>query len=125
LGNGLCGSQKPVFTASRSVVWPREAEAPLAGIPAAGKIADAYLRDQPVSGLLYGGAPKALPVARVRLRIGASVQETAVNGRDKTAVFASKLDAGSADIEATLLDPAGQPLCGGFYVTIRNSEESL
>ncbi|MBM3860500.1 MAG: arylsulfatase [Verrucomicrobia bacterium] len=102
--------------------WPREADASLTGIPASQKTVDAYLRDQPVNGLLYGGTPKALPVARVRLKIGADVQEIAVGNQDKAAVFTSKMEAGPADIEATLLDQAGNALCSAFYVTIRKTE---
>jgi len=102
--------------------WPREADAPLAGIPAGRKTVDAYLRGQPVDGLLYGGVPKALSVARVRLKTGSDAQEANVDGNDRAAVFTANLDAGSTDIEAALLDEAGKLLCGGFYVTIRKSE---
>jgi hypothetical protein len=104
--------------------WPRETEAPLAGVPAAQKDADAHLLHRLVSGLLYGGVPKALPVARVRLKTGANVQENAVANGDTAAAFTARLDAGVTAIEATLLEASGQPLCGGFYVTIRKSAPS-
>ncbi len=104
--------------------WPREAEATLADIPAGQKTVDAHLRDQPVTGLLYGGVPKALPVARVRLKLGMSIQEVAVDRGDKATVFTVKADAGPTDIEATLLDLNGKPLCSAFYITIRKSEET-
>ena len=102
--------------------WPREADAPLAGIPAGRRTVDAYLRDQPVSGLLYGGVPKALSVARVQLKIGDHAQEAKVDGKDKAAVFTANIEAGPTDIEATFLDEAGKLLCGACYVTIRKSE---
>ena len=104
--------------------WPREADAPLAGIPVGPKTVDAFLRDQPVIGLLYGDMPKALPVARVRLKIGANVQETAVDNKDKASIFTAKVDPGPTDIEATLLDLDGKPLCSAFYVTISKTEET-
>ncbi|MHB8897391.1 MAG: arylsulfatase [Thermoguttaceae bacterium] len=104
--------------------WPREADGPLAGVPLAGKTADAWLGGRPVRGLLYGGAVAALPVARVRLRIGDQVQEAAVQGNDRDAVFPVRLVVGPADVEATLLDSAGRPLCGGFYVTIAETEKN-
>lgn len=102
--------------------WPREADAPMAGVPDAPKNVDAYLNDQPVRGLLYGGALKALPVARARLKIDAGVQEADVDSRDKAKVFTVKVDAGAADIEAALLDKDGNPLCGAYYVYVRRDE---
>jgi hypothetical protein len=83
---------------------------------------DAYLRDQPVSGLLYGGVPKALSVACVQLKVGTHAQEAMVDGKDKAAVFTANIEAGPTDIEAAFLDEAGKLLCSAFYVTIRKSE---
>ena len=77
---------------------------------------------QPVTGLLYGGTPKALPVARVRLQVGAIVQEIAVDHQDKAAIFTVQGEAGPTDIEATLLDQAGRALCSAYYVSIRKLE---
>lgn len=99
--------------------WPREADAPLSGLPAARQTADAFLPDGPVNGLLYGGVPKALPVARVQLKIGGKVQESAVEDGAKASTFTVQLPAGPAEIEATLLNAQGQPLAGAGYVTIR------
>ena len=99
--------------------WPREADASLAGVPEDRKVPDAFLPDKPVTGLLYGGVPKALPVARVGLRFGPSVQEIAVDRKDTAAIFTVRAEAGPADIEATLLDEAGRALCSAFYVTVR------
>jgi hypothetical protein len=101
--------------------WPREVDAPICGIPTAEKTVDAYLDDRPVRGLLYGGAPKALPVARARLKIGASIQEKDVTPADKVKVFTAKVDAGPADLEATLLDDKGNPLCGAYYLAVRKN----
>lgn len=102
--------------------WPRETGAPITGIPADRKTVDAYWRGRPVRGLLYGGAPKALPVAKVRHTVGANVRELAVTDKDKAAVFTVRMPAGPADIEATLLDETGRALCSAFYVIIRKQE---
>ncbi len=102
--------------------WPREADAPLSGIPLDRKTVDAYLPNGPVSGLLYGGAPKALPVARVQLKIGGKVQETTVETSATSASFTAKLELGPVELEATLLDRQGQPLGGACYVYVRRSE---
>jgi hypothetical protein len=102
--------------------WPREVDAPLSGIPLERKIVDAYLPNGPVRGLLYGGAPKALPVARVQLKIGGKVQEIGVDGSATSSSFLTHLDAGPVDLEATLLDRQGQPLGSACYVTLRRSD---
>jgi len=104
--------------------WPREADAPLAGVPAGKHPVDAQLDDGPVTGLLYGGVPRSLPVARVRLKVGMRVQEAAVGSRDRLVAFTTKVEPGSADIEATLLDETGKALCSAFYVSIRKAEET-
>jgi arylsulfatase A-like enzyme len=98
--------------------WPREVDAPICGVPAVQKAVDAYLNDRPVRGLLYGGASKAVPVARARLRIGAHVQEAEVAPADKVTVFTAKVDAGPADLEACFLDSKGNPLCGAYYLAV-------
>jgi len=99
--------------------WPREVDTPMTGVPSSPKTVDAYLDDKPITGLLYGGTPKALPVARARLRIGTRVQEAEVATEDTSIVFTVILDAGPADIETGLLDKDGKPLCGAHYVYVR------
>jgi hypothetical protein len=104
--------------------WPREADAPLAGVPAGKPSADAQLDNEPVGSLLYGGVPRALPVARVRLRIGTSVQEVVAGRQDKFVTFTNEVAAGTVDIEAALLDKDGKALCSAFYVSVRKSRET-
>jgi arylsulfatase A-like enzyme len=94
--------------------WPREADAPMAGVPGA------ILDEKPVR-LLYSGSPRALPVARVRLKIGESVQMADVPRGDKAGVFTVNVSAGPAEIEAALLDTNGKPLCGAYYVYVRRN----
>ncbi len=102
--------------------WPREAAAPLAGVPAGKTVVDAFLSGSPVRGTLYNGTPHALPVAKIRLKIGSSTQEAAVGQSDQAVVFEVAVPAGPAAIEATLIDAAGQPLCDAFYAYVRRAE---
>lgn len=102
--------------------WPAETDAPIAGIPADTAAIDAQLDGRGVQGRLYGGAPKALPIAKARLRIGATEQEAEVSPHDREKVFSATLAEGPTDIEATLLDPDGKPLCGAYYVRVRAAE---
>ena len=81
----------------------------------------ASLDERPVRGLLYGASIRALPVTRAQLKVGASVQEAAVGSSDKCITFTTKVDAGPADIEATLLDESGKAHCSAFYVNVRKS----
>jgi hypothetical protein len=83
---------------------------------------DAHLPNGPVSGLLYGGTPKALPVARVQLKIGGKTQEVVVDASASSASFLAPLDAGPVDLAAILLDRDGQPLSGAGYVTVRRGQ---
>ena len=85
---------------------------------------DAWLDGSPVQGTLYKGTPRALPVGRVELKIAGQVQTADVSGVDTAKVFTIRAAAGPADIEATLLDLDGRPLCSAFYVTISNMEET-
>lgn len=103
--------------------WPRELQAPLAGTPSDTKIVDAWLDGGPVSGTLYKGVPRALPVGRVELKIAGHEQTAAVASADTVKVFTVSVAAGPTDIEATLLDQDGKPLCSAFYVSISKTEE--
>jgi len=99
--------------------WPESLSAPITGLARESKTADAFLNGQPVTGLLYGAGGKVLPVAKARLKIGDLVKEAEVSAADTAAVFTCDLQAGPADIEATLLDKAGKALCSAYYVTVR------
>ena len=60
-------------------------------------------RGRPITNLLYSGVPRALPVARVRLKVGANVPEAAAGGHDRLGTFTIQVAAGPTDLEATLL----------------------
>jgi len=102
--------------------WPREADAAITGIPAEKKTVDAYLRGQPVNVTIYGDERTALPVGKIRLKAGSTTQEMAVKKTDPSAIFKAYLPAGPADIEATMMDEAGQSLCDAFFVYIRRDK---
>ncbi len=102
--------------------WPREVEAPMSGVPSAVKAIDAYLNDKPVQGTLYPAAPRALPVAKARLKIGQTVQEAEVAPEDAGKVFTVALESGPVDIETWLLDEDGNPLCGAYFVYVCREE---
>jgi hypothetical protein len=99
--------------------WPRELQAPIAGVPTATKVADAWLDGRPVGGTLYKSTPKALPVSRVELKVAGQVQTADVGDAEAVKVFTIAVAAGPADIEATLLDKHAGALCSAYYVFVR------
>jgi arylsulfatase A-like enzyme len=99
--------------------WPRELQAPIAGVPTGKKVVDAWVNSRPIDGTLYGGKPRALPVSQVELKIAGQVQTADVSKTETVKVFTMEVAAGPAHIEATLLDEAGRALCGAYYVSVR------
>lgn len=99
--------------------WPRELQAPIAGLPGGTMVVDAWLEGQPISGTLYKGKPRALPVSRVELKIAGQVQSADASSADTVKIFTMELAAGPADIEATLIDNAGKALCSAYYISVR------
>jgi arylsulfatase len=87
--------------------WPREADHPLAtGLP---------LHKQ-VDGELPPG--KALPIAKARLRVGASEQTQDVKPEDKHVRFSVPLKKGETRAQTWFYDVDGQELCGAYYVYV-------
>lgn len=89
--------------------WPREADAPLsAGVPAFKAV--------------QGGLPEgvALPVAKVRLKVGDLDETKPVAAGDKAAVFdvTLKRDAKSP-MQTWLYDADGKELCGAYFAYVR------
>jgi len=102
--------------------WPREADAPMSGVPAEKRTPpDAWLNGKPVTRLLYGGQPIALPVAQVRVKIGGQTLHSRVQPEDRAAVFEVPLTAGEQTIEASLLDASGADLAGAYFVYVRQN----
>lgn len=87
--------------------WPPEADAPLAaGLPA-------Y---QGVDGDFPAGL--ALPIAKARLKLGPLDLTKPVDADDRTVTFAGQLPRGRTQLQTWFYDPAGQELCGAFYVEV-------
>ena len=99
--------------------WPREIEAPIAGVPSWTKPVDAWLHDKPISAMLYGDKFRALPAKRVRLKVGDQVHQADVAPSDSAKVFTLRLAAGAVRLEAVMLDGEGTPLAEAYYVYIR------
>jgi arylsulfatase A-like enzyme len=103
--------------------WPREADAPLAGVPVIKKTVDAWDAGGPKTGLLYGGAKtnfKKLPVAAVRLTVGkTNLTLPAENGATQVSFDVVMAEGGSQSVRAELLDRSGKFLAGGYYVYCR------
>ena len=95
------------FSLSR---WPREANAAItAGVP----------EFRAVDGTLPPG--KALPIAKIRLRIGDTVDETKpVGPGDKAVLFRARLKAGMrTTLQTWCYDPEGKMLCGAYFAYVR------
>jgi len=99
--------------------WPREVDAPMSEVPSGSKTVDAYLNDKPIEGTLYPAVPRALPVKKVRLKVGKLVKEAEVASEETAKVFMVELSAGPTEIETWLLDGDGNPLCGAYFVYVR------
>jgi arylsulfatase A-like enzyme len=99
--------------------WPRELQAPIAGIPPSKKTADAWLNGRPVDGTLYKSTNRALPVSRIELKIANQVQTADVSDLETVKVFTMTVAAGPADIEATLFDRNDEAICSAYYVSVR------
>jgi arylsulfatase len=89
--------------------WPKEADAALAaGVPAF----------KAVEGGLPAG--KALPVAKVRLKVADLDESRAVAVTDKEAVFMVRLKAGEKlPMQSWLYDADGKELCGAYFAYVR------
>ncbi|MFB3829592.1 MAG: arylsulfatase [Bryobacteraceae bacterium] len=92
--------------------WPEEAGAAIvAGLPA----------HRPEDGNFPVVYPegKALPVARARLKAGASDETKAVRAEDRAATFQINLAAGGTQIQTWFLSAQGEELCGAYYTYVR------
>ena len=100
--------------------WPREADAPMSGVPVAKSTTpDAWLNGKPVTYLLYDAQPKALPVAQVSVKIGMQTFYSRVQLKDCAAVFEASLTAGEHTIDARLVDSSGEEISGAYYAYLR------
>ena len=89
--------------------WPREADAAIsAGVP----------RFEAVDGFLPPG--KALPITKVRLKIGDALDESrVVESTDKGVTFSATLPAGKTVMQSWFHDAADNELCGAYFAYVR------
>jgi arylsulfatase len=89
--------------------WPKEADAPItAGVPAF----------HAVDGGLPAG--KAMPIARVRLKIGRFDETKPVSPDDKAVTFTLPLEAGKKQLMQTwFYDAQGRELSGAYFADVR------
>ena len=102
--------------------WPREARAPIRGVPELDKTVDAWDKDQAVSKLIYGSKFTALPVHYIQLEIGDSAKIKAVDIDDTCLRFDVPLYRGEQEIKALMLDKDKQVIAGAYYVYITRQE---
>lgn len=100
--------------------WPREADAPLDGVPKINKTVDAWDAEGAKPDLIYGNEKtrfKKLPVASIRLTVGEQTQTLAATPGQKEGLFKFVLEKDeSLPVKAELIDSSGKTLAGGYYV---------
>ncbi len=88
--------------------WPREADAPIAGPVPEFKAVD-------------GGLPAgvALPITKVRLKIGAVLDESRdITSTDKGVKFKTKLAPGKTTMQSWCYDKDGKEICGAYFAYV-------
>jgi hypothetical protein len=99
--------------------WPRELDAPIAGVPTWTKPVNAWIHNKPITAMLYGDKFRSLPVKRIQLKIDDELHEAEVTPADSAKVFTVPLPEGAFRLETTMLDDQGEPLAEAYYVYIR------
>jgi arylsulfatase A-like enzyme len=99
--------------------WPREANAPIQGIPVFKKEVDAWDAKGGKDMLIYGGKMKALPVESIQLEVGEFSDVRSVSAQDQQVVFDIPLKQGATQVNGTMLDPQGKTIAGAYYIYIR------
>ncbi len=98
--------------------WPREANAPIQGIPAFTKTVDAWAANGPVEKLIYGDQMKALPVKSVQLEVGDYHGVKEISKTNTYVTFDVKLEKGNINVKGVMLDEENQQIAGAYYVYI-------
>ena len=102
--------------------WPRETQAPIAGIPDLKPNIDAWDPGGAKPFLIYGNNQDpfvALPVAAVRLRAGNFDETRSISARDTHVTFTVPLNKAEYEVTAQLLDENGQLITGAYYTYCR------
>lgn len=96
--------------------WPREADAPITGVPVFSKAVDAWDKNGGVEHLIYGNEMKALPVKTITLEVGEHKITKEVAPKDTQVTFDYQLNKGHYTLKGTMLDDQGQTIAGAYYV---------
>ena len=105
--------------------WPREADAPISGVPSLNNEVNAWDAEGGKRHLIYAGEAspyKALPVAHVRLTVGDYVGTRALSGAETEITFDMPLEKADYEVRAELLDAQKKPIAGAYYVYCRKPE---
>lgn len=100
--------------------WPREAKAPIQGIPSfREKKVDAWTAAGPVDKLIYGRTCKPLAVKSVSLQVGELEKTLEIdNPNDSQVIFDLELKKGTVNVKATMRDDKKEPIGGIYYLYI-------
>lgn len=91
--------------------WPKEIDHPILSSLPAKKQGDIFSQGKPV----IRTKGKAIPVVKVRLKIGENIQEQQIENSDTSAMFNLQLPAGSTTVKAWLIDVEGNEQ-GAYYI---------
>ena len=98
--------------------WPREAKAPMQGIPSFNKQVDAWDAKGGKDKFIYGNKMKALSVESVQLEVGDFSAVRAVNAQDRQVVFEVPLKQGDTQVKGTMLNSEGKLIAGTSYIYV-------
>lgn len=98
--------------------WPREAKAPVRGVPAFMKTVDAWDSGGGIEKLIYGSKMKPLPVHTIELEVGEYSGMKPVSAETQQLIFEVPLQAGDTRVKGTMLDQAGRVIAGAYYIYI-------
>jgi arylsulfatase A-like enzyme len=99
--------------------WPREANAPIQGVPVFKKEVDAWDAQGGKDRLIYGKTMKALPVDAIELEVGGFSEVQQVSSKDKQVVFDIPLKQGATQVKGAMLDPQGKTIAGAYYIYVK------
>ena len=99
--------------------WPREADAPIRGVPQFRKTVDAWDTKGGKDKLIYGNKMTALPVDAIRLRIDSFSETKPVKTTARCVLFDVPIKPGETEVNATMLDGEGNEISGAYYVYVR------
>jgi arylsulfatase A-like enzyme len=105
--------------------WPREANTAISGVYTFTKEPDAWNYGNPVTGTIYGGKGRALPVSKIQLRVGDQVRIQNVRPGQRYCEFNLKLPEGSSKVEAFMLDADGEAMGSAYYVYVKPTDDVI